>query len=390
MKFKIKSLYFLLLVVMALGLSNAPALAYTLGGSQIENAKSTDTFPLNPGQMSVRWVNKEGADTQYSDTPTSLTTEVDTGYDIVNIVNAKTSDSWTISVAGAVASQASTAGETEPKNVTAGDTVVHAYQVHNRSNNAAPIPFRLSHYFNDGVTTSNDTFVVELFYVDATQTADQFDTTTANRISGNDTAELNFIYNEVKTVYAVITVKSNASNQDSVTSRFLASDQVDPSRGDTATAGDQWEEGTSLANGTADNNDTQVMWMTTTVSGPVLDISKSLASLAPQGTYRPGDTVEFTITVTNTGADTAYTVVLSDAVPDSTTYAPGSAAGGNTLTGNTLTETRYYTSASDDETAASTGADDTNTRKVAWEIAEIGPTGAGNDSVAITFQVLID
>jgi len=380
-----------MVMVMALGVSIAPALAYTLGGSQIENAKPTDTFPLNPGQMSVRWVNVAGGDTQYADTPTSLSEQVDTGYDIVNIVNAQPSDSWTISLAGAASTLAS-AGETETVNVTPGDTVVHAYQVHNRSNNAALIPFRVYHYFNDGVTTSNDTFAVELFYADATQTADQFDSGSVgfNRISGSDTAELYFTYNEVKTVYAVVTVKPNAKDQDSVTSRFLASDQVDPSLGDAVTAGDQWEEGASLADGTADNNDTQVMWMTTTVSGPVLDISKSLASLAPQGTFRPGDTVEFTITVTNTGGDTAHTVILSDAVPDSTTYAPGSAAGGNTLNGNTLTETRYYTSASDDETAASTGADDTNTRKVAWEIAEIGPTGAGNYSVDITFQVLID
>lgn len=64
--------------------------------------------------------------------------------------------------------------------------------------------------------------------------------------------------------------------------------------------------------------------------------SKTVADLtAPVGTYRPGDLVEYTITVANTGNRPATSVVVTDALPAELTFV--SATGGGTLAGGTVT-----------------------------------------------------
>jgi uncharacterized repeat protein (TIGR01451 family) len=392
MDFRLRTFVMVAVALLALASTVSPTIAddgFTRGGSTIENANPADTFPIESGELSVRWENAGGEST-YTDTDSTVTTEVDTGYDIVNLEEAQSSDTWTVSVADGADSQAG-GGETVSLNSanfpSAGDTVVHAFQVHNRSNNPAPIPFRVSHFFDDGTTTSNDTFAVELFYENNTQTASQFDTDTVNRISDSETTALDFTHGEVKTVYAVITVKSNAENSSALTSEFTVSNQVDSTKGDSTLSGDQWEDGHSI--NSVDQNDTQVVWMETQVAGPDVVISKNLESLAVGNSFRPGDTVEFTITVENNGSDTASNLLVSDAMPDSTTYVDGS-SGFTDTSPTTVTETRFYDSVTADETNTTDDGESTSTEKVAWDIDAIGPSSASNDQVQLTFQVTID
>ena len=49
----------------------------------------------------------------------------------------------------------------------------------------------------------------------------------------------------------------------------------------------------------------------------------------------PGDTVQYTIDVANTGTDTATSTLLTDAVPAGTTYIPGTL----TIHGTAVTDT---------------------------------------------------
>jgi large repetitive protein len=54
------------------------------------------------------------------------------------------------------------------------------------------------------------------------------------------------------------------------------------------------------------------------------------------GTLVPGDILEYTIDVENKGDDTADNVVITDAIPTHTTYVPGSATAGGTLSGGVV------------------------------------------------------
>jgi uncharacterized repeat protein (TIGR01451 family) len=60
---------------------------------------------------------------------------------------------------------------------------------------------------------------------------------------------------------------------------------------------------------------------------PVLkDSVKSVRDVTPHpgGAVRPGDTLEYTLTITNTGNDDAVNVVVTDTLPSGLTYVPGS------------------------------------------------------------------
>jgi uncharacterized repeat protein (TIGR01451 family)/fimbrial isopeptide formation D2 family protein len=58
---------------------------------------------------------------------------------------------------------------------------------------------------------------------------------------------------------------------------------------------------------------------------PVLDPTKSVVNLTRgAGAATPGDTLEYTITVTNTGATSSVNTILNDPIPANTTYVPGS------------------------------------------------------------------
>jgi len=74
----------------------------------------------------------------------------------------------------------------------------------------------------------------------------------------------------------------------------------------------------------ASNNDpsvTETETLTTTVTAPDLDISKEVS---PTGNQPPGTELTYTITVTNNGTGTATNIVITDMVPNYTTYKTGS------------------------------------------------------------------
>ena len=54
------------------------------------------------------------------------------------------------------------------------------------------------------------------------------------------------------------------------------------------------------------------------------DITKSFINLTEGGSNRPGDLLEYTITLSNTGSDTGSAVVLTDVLPVGVTYVPSS------------------------------------------------------------------
>ena len=61
--------------------------------------------------------------------------------------------------------------------------------------------------------------------------------------------------------------------------------------------------------------------LTTTVTAPVLSVYKTVE---PAGNHPPGTELTYTITVTNNGSGVATSVVITDTIPDYTTYVPGS------------------------------------------------------------------
>jgi len=61
--------------------------------------------------------------------------------------------------------------------------------------------------------------------------------------------------------------------------------------------------------------------LTTTVTAPVLSVTKSVS---PTGNQPPGTELTYTVTVTNNGTGVATAVVITDIIPTFTTYKPGS------------------------------------------------------------------
>ncbi len=66
-----------------------------------------------------------------------------------------------------------------------------------------------------------------------------------------------------------------------------------------------------------------VVTFVTDLYAPKMKVDKSYADVNG-GSPRPGDELEYTLTVSNTGKDPAINVVLTDAIPANTTYIPGS------------------------------------------------------------------
>ncbi|MEG2810939.1 MAG: DUF3794 domain-containing protein [Clostridium sp.] len=82
----------------------------------------------------------------------------------------------------------------------------------------------------------------------------------------------------------------------------------------------QYEYRVDPAGGTTSATSPDSNVVETTVSNASLDIVKSV----DKSYAKPGDEIEYTISVTNTGNTTALGVVLTDIVPSGTTFAPGS------------------------------------------------------------------
>jgi len=75
--------------------------------------------------------------------------------------------------------------------------------------------------------------------------------------------------------------------------------------------------------------------LTTTVTAPVLSVSKTVT---PTGSQPPGTELTYTVTVSNSGTGVATNVIITDLRPTSTTYTAGSLLTGSslaTLTGRT-------------------------------------------------------
>lgn len=100
----------------------------------------------------------------------------------------------------------------------------------------------------------------------------------------------------------------------------------------------------------------------TTVNAVVLDITKS--NDAPVAGVNPGDTVTFTIVVTNSGGADAIGVSMIDLLPDGATYAPGS----STLNGVAV-------------------GDPTGTNPYTWSA---GTLPANGGSATLTYAVTVD
>jgi uncharacterized repeat protein (TIGR01451 family) len=76
-----------------------------------------------------------------------------------------------------------------------------------------------------------------------------------------------------------------------------------------------------------------VVAFSTPLHTPVLDqtLSKTVADVTQPGVFAPGDTLEYTITATNTGNDTANSVVLTDPLPSGVTYKAGTLSSGTSV-----------------------------------------------------------
>lgn len=70
--------------------------------------------------------------------------------------------------------------------------------------------------------------------------------------------------------------------------------------------------------------DVQVLTLETALYAPALQYTKTVTDL-DGADVEPGDTLEYTITGANTGSDSARSVVLTDVIPEHTTFVAGSA-----------------------------------------------------------------
>jgi uncharacterized repeat protein (TIGR01451 family) len=367
------------------------AVSGTTGGVTIENANTAETLPVSAGELSVQFQNVDGTDTNYVDTSTTVTTTVDTGFDIGDISFPTTAQS-----------------------VSQGETLVVAIPVYNLSNNPGNIPFNVEH-LTPTDSTSNDSFSLEFYWEDGNQTSSDFDNGGAGETQlGSGTGTIPFAAGDTKTLYAVVIPDSTALPGDTIQSNLFVTDNAPingPGSNMNGVTGDQWERGSVIS--VADSYDTQSDTFVTTLQGSNLKISKSLS--LPSGSARPGDTIEYTITAWNDGNQVADTVTLVDAIPDSTSYVVGSATvvddGGNgdgDHTGESsgaefgfdndfdLSNGSANWSSSSDLSANSEGVDP-NVATIFWPLDQIntivngpGPGVGDQDTIQFTYRVQID
>jgi len=126
-----------------------------------------------------------------------------------------------------------------------------------------------------------------------------------------------------------------------------------------------------------DSNTTDSQGFTTTVTAPVLALTKSVT---PTGNQPPGTELTYTIQVSNSGSGVATSLVVTDSVPANTTYKTGSTYSGSSLGSLTL-----RSDASDGDGAH---YDDTNKRVVAGANNNIS-LGSGG-TFYLRFTVTID
>jgi len=121
-------------------------------------------------------------------------------------------------------------------------------------------------------------------------------------------------------------------------------------------------------------------------TAPTLTVNKTVARVVDAdgtGSTTPGDTLEYTIVVTNTSANPANTVVLTDSIPTNTTYVPASL---NITVG---ANAGAKTDALADDQAELNGANLVY-RLGTGATSAVGGTLAGAETSTVTFRVTIN
>jgi len=128
-----------------------------------------------------------------------------------------------------------------------------------------------------------------------------------------------------------------------------------------------------------DNTVTDTQTFTTTVTAPVVSITKSVS---PTGSQPPTTVLTYTITVTNNGTGVATSVIVTDPIPANTTYSAGTIE-----TGSVLGSLTSRTDANDgDPGYYNSGSDDIECGSVGSAVVNIGP----GSSWYCRFKVTID
>jgi len=113
---------------------------------------------------------------------------------------------------------------------------------------------------------------------------------------------------------------------------------------------------------------------TTTVDAPDLTVDKTVS---PAGNQPPGATLTYTVTITNGGAGAVQNMVLTDPIPNFTTY----------VTGSITQDAASRTDGADGDNA---DYNVTNPGEITVNIGTLAASGGAGDSTVITFQVTID
>ena len=113
--------------------------------------------------------------------------------------------------------------------------------------------------------------------------------------------------------------------------------------------------------------------------------SKSAVELNPDGVLIPGDVIEYTITVANTGNDASINTVMNDALPASVSFVPGSLQITQGANMGTLTDM-----AGDDQGEYNPATKTVTVRLGAGATGSMGGSMAPNETTKIVFQVTIN
>lgn len=124
----------------------------------------------------------------------------------------------------------------------------------------------------------------------------------------------------------------------------------------------------------------------TRVKAPVMTLTKSVA--AQNGRSRPGDTLIYTITYTNTGSGSANQIVISDVSPNNTTYIDESVRIDNSANGGTGNGSTYVSKTDTGDADEVTEASGT----ITVSLGAVGPRllGDATHTGKIQFKVKID
>jgi uncharacterized repeat protein (TIGR01451 family) len=130
-----------------------------------------------------------------------------------------------------------------------------------------------------------------------------------------------------------------------------------------------------------DPSKTATVSFTTTVTAPMLSVVKTVS---PTGSQPPGTVLTYTVTTTNTGSGNATAVVITDMIPNYTTYTPGTIRTGTAIIGNTATLIARTDSTTDDGIGYDSGTN----------AVVVGASGnlslGGSTFLVLEFQVTID